>query len=557
LCGDSQIGGSHANGFGSVNISQDAGKYIDCNDFAVVAVADGVSTSKHSDKASIMAVEQALQFCADNVTDTKTNQEILKIIKSAFEKANLKIIELANGSPKDFCTTLTLAVFRKGTVYYGHAGDGGIIALRSDGLYECVTEQQNAEGSGRVGPVYTLAHTDHWVFGEYQYATVALFLMTDGVWNKIVPSRLEQEEHKLDHWYLSSLYTRVKEEQDENEYSKILSKKLADIDPREVGHDDKTLFMVVDIGIELSPQPEEYYHYPSNELWTQLANKEKELLNGPMPTTPANEPEDECGANPLASNLANDTGLRNDFRNKNSLFMFVIVIQAIIIVVLLAVILESWNRSILESTTIEPFTAEPQRTVSGSNLLENEPELSVVVPIDIATATINTIDDQQYTGSEVKPIPVVISSADGSMLVQDIDFTCSYVDNVELGTAQVKIFGIEPKYTGENHIEFSIKMEALVEIPALVEYDPKTELILPLKAQWISNETYNSPPDGSVTWYKDEEHTNLIDPKYSSSLPDEFGNGGGEFTLYWRYDPFNSEYAVKYGKTDFRPSGTM
>lgn len=60
--------------------------------------------------------------------------------------------------------------------------------------------------------------------------------------------------------------------------------------------------------------------------------------------------------------------------------------------------------------------------------------------ISIANAMVADIDDIEFTGSELTPSVVV--TLDGKTLVEGVDYTVAYTNNVELGTATITITGI-------------------------------------------------------------------------------------------------------------------
>ena len=187
FCGDSQRGKSHE---ANNTKCQDDYSLQEQADFCVAAVADGLGSSKHSDIASNIAAKGAVQNCANNIRKGMSDNDIIQVINTTFDKVNFDIKQKAGNALDDYDTTLTLAVFIGGDVYYGHAGDSGIIALRQDGIFEEVTTPQLGDGIGKERPVYPLASEAHWVFGKYKHRAKALFLMTDGVLNKVVPPLL-------------------------------------------------------------------------------------------------------------------------------------------------------------------------------------------------------------------------------------------------------------------------------------------------------------------------------------------------------------------------------
>ena len=62
-------------------------------------------------------------------------------------------------------------------------------------------------------------------------------------------------------------------------------------------------------------------------------------------------------------------------------------------------------------------------------------------PINANDVTIDTIRDQEYTGFEITPKPIITDDATG-VLVEGRDYTLSYSNNINVGTADVTITGM-------------------------------------------------------------------------------------------------------------------
>jgi serine/threonine protein phosphatase PrpC len=136
---------------------QDYHHIVKCgNDLVVAAVADGLGSVKYSDVGSKIAATVSVKYCAKNIVDLSDTDAILGVIKQSFVLAQHSIEKKAkeNGhSINDYDTTLTLAIMREDTLFYGHSGDSGMIALTVEGLYEQVTTQQRDE-DGCVFPLF-------------------------------------------------------------------------------------------------------------------------------------------------------------------------------------------------------------------------------------------------------------------------------------------------------------------------------------------------------------------------------------------------------------------
>lgn len=76
-----------------------------------------------------------------------------------------------------------------------------------------------------------------------------------------------------------------------------------------------------------------------------------------------------------------------------------------------------------------------------------------LVQLSIEDVTVDKIEDKKYTGSEITPEPIV--KLDEVVLTKGVDYTLVYEDNINAGTATVKINGIG-NYTGTKIVTFNI-----------------------------------------------------------------------------------------------------
>jgi len=73
--------------------------------------------------------------------------------------------------------------------------------------------------------------------------------------------------------------------------------------------------------------------------------------------------------------------------------------------------------------------------------------------IDLSQFTISTFSDVDYSGLEQKPVPTILYGT--TSLIKDVDFNLSYTNNINSGSASVKIVGIQ-NYKGEITKTFEI-----------------------------------------------------------------------------------------------------
>ena len=164
---------------------QDSSDVMSYGLWRVAIVADGVGSCKHSDEASKIAVKSALKTVYNCFPNNCKEEDLLSLITMSFHCAANAIemhVKAINGDLKDYHTTLAMALYDGKNLYYGNAGDSGIIALDDYGDYHVVTSQQNNE----YGEVITLA-TRTFTVGKADFNVVAVMCMTDGVFEWVVP----------------------------------------------------------------------------------------------------------------------------------------------------------------------------------------------------------------------------------------------------------------------------------------------------------------------------------------------------------------------------------
>ena len=81
-------------------------------------------------------------------------------------------------------------------------------------------------------------------------------------------------------------------------------------------------------------------------------------------------------------------------------------------------------------------------------------DTSAPAQVDISECTYSSIGDETYTGSAINPEPII--SYEGSNLVKDTDYTLSYENNINAGTAIIHVRGISA-FKGTKDISFNIK----------------------------------------------------------------------------------------------------
>lgn len=177
----------------SGKVNQDSYCILPLEDKWIVAVGDGVGSTKHADKASSIATETVIRFINDNWPVDGSPISIKSMLRTAFNRALVEIRKEAerNGAPlSEYETTLMAAVYDGKRGYYAHVGDGAIIGRRRDGTYRVLTTRQQTEDSHLVVPLS--AGYEFWEISELDEDFVSLLIATDGVADRMVNSSLDE-----------------------------------------------------------------------------------------------------------------------------------------------------------------------------------------------------------------------------------------------------------------------------------------------------------------------------------------------------------------------------
>ena len=147
----------------------------------VVAIADGVSSSPKSEKASEIAAAAAVEFWQDFHTAFPDEKAWKAALYTCMNYALRKTDELREDDEAfSFETTLMVSIISPGNeMHYAYAGDGGIYLLSDEGEVSLLEEPVRDED----GCVYTLSEgPDHWHSGTSVLSEISAVLMvTDGI----------------------------------------------------------------------------------------------------------------------------------------------------------------------------------------------------------------------------------------------------------------------------------------------------------------------------------------------------------------------------------------
>ena len=268
------------------------------NGWVAAAIADGIGSAPKSDKGASSAVETVLRFIEENHPEKWHEKSLQALLMVAYHKAMTTISRLAqkNGDElSDYDTTLTVLLYNGTDAVYGHAGDGGIMALSPYGEFSVLTTAQKGEAFNETFPLR--AGPDHWEFGRTSEDVCALLMMTDGVFDIAKPWPLAQTEQPVYVRYVRPFMDRnllpVSGEADFERAQAEIRAFLCGEESQMIT-DDKTVVGIINTDVMPEIRPEAYYREPD---WEAMKKEHDErLYHGedvqPKPESEAEQPEE-------------------------------------------------------------------------------------------------------------------------------------------------------------------------------------------------------------------------------------------------------------------------
>ena len=253
----------------------------------VAAVADGLGSESHSDIGSFVASHVSVKYVADSLEDGDA-EGLIETIREAFCEAYDAVLAEAarrDESAGEYDSTLCLAVFKEGTLWWGHSGDSGLICSHTDGTYQLVTRMQR-DDEGRVFP---LCFSERWEFGKVENVSTFL-LCTDGILEVLAPPILQtMTDQAVDTRLVRMFLHPQKDDADHlEELEAGACEYWTQCDPA-VLDDDKTMVVVFDVENPPATQDESYYGGPD---WAEIKKQIDELLYPQSASDEKHETED-------------------------------------------------------------------------------------------------------------------------------------------------------------------------------------------------------------------------------------------------------------------------
>lgn len=169
-----------------------------CGSFTVAVLCDGVSlksdrTYSNSEIASHLCSKVALQYFQHHLDHQKETDAVLSILTQAFVCANdtlNMVLEELRIARHDCQTTMIVLAYRKGRLYGGIAGDGGIVYRQASGMLGTMVSRWKTSSG-----VYPIGAPSQWRFfasDDPLDPVRSVIAATDGIFDALILSQNSQ-----------------------------------------------------------------------------------------------------------------------------------------------------------------------------------------------------------------------------------------------------------------------------------------------------------------------------------------------------------------------------
>lgn len=237
-----------------VAIWKDGGKrdrLLPGKEYVVAAVADGLGSEAHSDIGAHAAVNTAVSTMCELIgTWCATGDSALAIsmprfIEQAMIKANNAVVKKAASMElpaNEFDATLAIAVYDGDQLFYGSAGDSGVIA-KTDAGFELLTRPSRVGSAG----TYPLYSREKWEIGACCGHVQGFLLATDGILELLVPEfNNENLNEKAMHLFMGAGHKPVDASGIDAALEKRIESVVRHIQGGRYTYDDATVVVAVD-----------------------------------------------------------------------------------------------------------------------------------------------------------------------------------------------------------------------------------------------------------------------------------------------------------------------
>lgn len=236
-----------------VAVWKDGGKrdrLLPGKEYVVAAVADGLGSEAHSDIGAHAAVNTAVSTMCEligawcSTGDSALEISMPRFMEQAMIKANNTVVKKAASlelPANEFDATLVIAVYDGEQLFYGSAGDSGVIA-KTDAGFELVTHPSRVGEAGTF-PLYC---KDKWEIGACGHVQ-GFLLATDGVLELLVPQfNNENLNEKAMHLFMGAGHKPVDASGIDAALEKRIESVVRHIQGGRYTYDDATVVVAVD-----------------------------------------------------------------------------------------------------------------------------------------------------------------------------------------------------------------------------------------------------------------------------------------------------------------------
>lgn len=236
-----------------VAIWKDGGKrdrLLPGKEYVVAAVADGLGSEAHSDIGAHAAVNTAVSTMCELIgTWCATGDSALAIsmprfLEQAMIKANNAVVKKAASMElpaNEFDATLAIAVYDGEQLFYGSAGDSGVIA-KTDAGFELLTRPSRVGEAG----TYPLYCREKWEISSCGHVR-GFLLATDGLLELLVPEfNNENLNEKAVHLFMGAGHKPVSASDIDAALEKRVENVVHRIQGNRYTYDDATVVVALD-----------------------------------------------------------------------------------------------------------------------------------------------------------------------------------------------------------------------------------------------------------------------------------------------------------------------
>ena len=173
------------------NLNEDYAKYLECNDFKIYVVADGMGGHNAGEVASKMAAEGIVNYVGENFSENTKDV----VLKNAIEKVNKDIYfhSLKNDCLNGMGTTITACLITKDWIKIANVGDSSCFGITNNEIIKITKDHslvQELVDSGSISENEAANHPKKNIItraiGTSDKVDVDIFDIIENKYNKYV-----------------------------------------------------------------------------------------------------------------------------------------------------------------------------------------------------------------------------------------------------------------------------------------------------------------------------------------------------------------------------------